>query len=89
MFNLDSVLGNISFTKTEGKIVAILRDGGAHRWQELFECLPDELGPKVNLQMHISNIRKKLESTRLGIAVSENLGNTYYCMVTYVRSAYE
>lgn len=51
---------NGRFTATEKKIIDVLSDGLPHRREELHACLPDELGDRINLNLHISNIRKKI-----------------------------
>lgn len=51
----------MEFTTTEYKLLRILSDGLPHRREELFECLPDELGPMRNVRRHLYNIRKKIE----------------------------
>lgn len=48
------------FTPTEVRILNVLADGQPHPVAELMKCLDDELAERVNLQMHISRIRKKL-----------------------------
>lgn len=51
----------MKFTPTQQKIIDILSDGQRHTAQELFDCLPDELGYIDNLTQHISNIRNRLK----------------------------
>lgn len=53
------------WTKTEECIWSVLADGLPHTRDELRRCLPDDLGANVNLQVHISNIRRKLPAHEL------------------------
>ncbi len=50
----------MEFTKTEGKMLQILSDGLAHTREEIFSCLPDDLGRLSNIRKHFTNIRKKI-----------------------------
>lgn len=46
------------YTPTEERILEVLNDGHRHSREELVAVLPDEAAN--SLQMHISNIRKKM-----------------------------
>jgi hypothetical protein len=48
------------YTPVEQRIVDALSDGEAHLADGLVCCLHDELGGRLNLRAHVSNIRKKL-----------------------------
>lgn len=50
----------MTFTRTEQRILDILADGKPHLRADLFHCVPDELGHWHNLNIHLSNIRRKL-----------------------------
>ncbi len=48
-------------TATQTKIITLLADGLPHTREELFACLPDDMGNLDNVKQHISNIRAKLK----------------------------
>jgi DNA-binding CsgD family transcriptional regulator len=49
-----------SYTPTQRKILAVLSDGRPHSREELFACLPDDLGSVSNVRAHLSILRRKL-----------------------------
>lgn len=71
------------FTATETRIMRVLADGQPHRKEEIHACLPDELGALNNVQMHISNIRKKLRPVGQGIHCDRVDTISWYRLVRY------
>ena len=59
-------------TPTELKIINLLEDGLHHTVKELIVLLPDELGETINVSLHMSNIRKKLNDGFLILFVTPN-----------------
>lgn len=51
---------NGRFTPTQTRLLSILADGMPHTPEELLTCLDDPLSELINLQLHISLLRKKL-----------------------------
>lgn len=49
------------FTATENRIVELLSDGRPHRREEIHALLSDNLAALPAIQVHISNIRKKIK----------------------------
>ncbi len=76
------------FTPTEGKIMAILGDGLLHSREELHACLPDELGKRDNLKVHLSNIRKKLNPIGQDIVFVSG-GRPCYRLVRFLANPYK
>lgn len=52
---------SIQFTPTEQKIIDILQDGRPHHRSELRDALDGEFTALVNVQNHLSRIRKKIQ----------------------------
>ena len=48
------------FTPTQVRMLQVLSDGEPHTYQELHNCLRDELSYKGNMYCHITILRKKL-----------------------------
>jgi DNA-binding response OmpR family regulator len=48
------------YTPTEQRMLDLLSDGFVHTKEELKRCLWDELARIETVQVHISNLRKKL-----------------------------
>jgi DNA-binding response OmpR family regulator len=48
------------FTPTERAILKVLEDGKPHPRDELRACLPDKLGNFQNVNVHVTNLRRKL-----------------------------
>jgi DNA-binding response OmpR family regulator len=53
-------VNNGRYTATEHRILARLSDGLPHSREDLLKCLEDSQAELATLQVHISNIRKKL-----------------------------
>ncbi len=77
---------NGRFTKVETRILNVLSDGLAHHKTELHGCLNDELGPVSNIQMHISNMRKKLLPKGENIICELSNRRIFYRHVRLLRS---
>jgi hypothetical protein len=50
------------FTPVESRMLGLLRDGLAHKREELHACLDDDLADLTAIQPHICRIRKRLNS---------------------------
>ncbi len=51
----------MKLTPTEQRIYDLLLDGALHNKKEVADtCLEDKLGDASNIQVHISNLRKKI-----------------------------
>lgn len=48
------------YTPTQRKMLAVLSDGLPHSKAELHSCLHDDLGAVENIQIHLTNIRKRI-----------------------------
>lgn len=70
---------NNGYTPTQQRMLSILADGFPHTREELHGCLWDELGALSNIQMHISNLRKKLKPE----------GETVVCVIKHRRIHYQ
>jgi hypothetical protein len=55
-------------TPTEDRILALLSDGAIHSLEELWGLLAaGDMAEKVSVQMHLSNLRKKIADQGLGV----------------------
>ena len=72
-------------TPTQQRIYATLQDGERHPRTELIKLLDDDLGEWVLLQVHISNLRKKVHGSGLTIACETLEGLIYYRLVRRVQ----
>ena len=79
-----------NFTPTEKKIMLILSDQQSHTKKELFDCLPDELGDIDNVQVHLTNIRKKIRPLGQDIACElvRDRFNSRYRLIRLLASPY-
>ncbi len=68
-------------TVTQLKIVEKLEDGNHHTAKELVSLLPDELGNKKNIKVHICHIRKKLHPGFLIVFTSKGRREAGYMLV--------
>lgn len=67
------------FTPTEQKILAVLSDGKRHLKDELRVLLSDgELSDDTVMQMHVSNLRKKLNPIGQDIICEYNSRRIFY-----------
>ena len=48
------------FTRTQGRMVDLLRDQKAHTLDELMACIDNDLASRQNLRDHICKLRKNL-----------------------------
>ena len=71
------MVGN-GFTPTENAMLRVLRDGMPHSREELHACLPDPLNELNRIQIHISNIRRKLRPIRENIVCELCEGKPHY-----------
>lgn len=69
------------FTPTEQRLFDVLKDQLMHQPDELRRCLVDELGPDVNIAVHISKMRVKIRPTHE--IISRRINNILY--YRYVR----
>lgn len=74
-------------TPTQDRLYRLLSDGYPHSREELLrEALDDDLATAANLAPHISNLRKKIRSSGLGIFLQLISGRIHYCMVRFLHS---
>lgn len=75
------------FTATEQRIMDVLADGEIHSREELQECCPGNSygsnGPKA-FQMHLSNIRKKINPKGLDVICQLQLRKSWFRLVRLV-----
>lgn len=68
-------------TDTERRIVNFLGDGGIYSADQIIQaCFCDDLASKENVQMHISNLRKKVAGSGLLISCVVNGRKSGYLM---------
>jgi hypothetical protein len=77
------------YTLTQERMLKILSDGLPHTKQELHSCLYDDQGPVNNVQMHISNLRDRIQRNGFDIVCCRNNGDSWYRMVRHLASAYD
>ena len=82
-------MGSNGFTKTEKSILELLSDGQGHDLGELRKLLPDELGDRVNVRVHIYNIRKKLEPEGETILCEMRWRKGFYRHVRLLHSSHD
>lgn len=73
----------INWTRTETKIVQMLEDGEPHKVRAVLALLNDSQASLTALQMHISNIRKKLPSNCLIVCVQKDNTRWYQLVEAY------
>ena len=76
-----------AYTPTERRIMEVLSDGMYHTREELHECLNDDLCVLSRIQMHVSNIRKKLNRIGQDIICGLHRGKPHYRLVRMLHSA--
>ncbi len=67
------------------RMLNLLADGRPHTAQELHGCLEDELGPVSNIEVHLSILRKALETRGEDITCRRRDGVTWYAHVRSIR----
>lgn len=50
------------WTPTEARLLAVLADGQPHKRDELFRCLGDELAKPTAVNVHFSQMRRRLHA---------------------------
>jgi hypothetical protein len=56
-----------SLTRTEQKIYDTLSDGLAHKFEEIYACLPNGKSKPTTVNVHLTKMRKKLRPRGLDI----------------------
>lgn len=74
------------FTNVESRMMELLGDGHPHRPDELHTCLWDREGPVSNVNIHISNLRKKLRPTGQDIICQQLDGRSHFRLVRLTAS---
>lgn len=77
------------FTRTESDIHQLLSDGLPHSYTEIRKCLWDEMATKSVIQMHISNLRKKVQAKGMDILPQFINRVFHYRMVRLLASPYK
>jgi DNA-binding CsgD family transcriptional regulator len=78
-----------NYTPTEQRIVDLLSDGMPHKREELHACLSDDLASRTAVQMHVSNIRKRIRVRGEEIICEYYHRNLYYRHVRLLNSPYD
>ena len=73
----------MKFTPTQNAIMDVLRDGRRHSKCELMKCL-DEFSTSNNLRVHLSHLRKRLESRGDDIVCELGRDGSYYRWVRII-----
>ena len=74
-------------TTTEGRILSLLSDGRPHTRMELLACLPDsEYATPRTLQVHVSNLRDKLQPGEAIYHVTRN-GPSSYILIRFAPTS--
>ena len=76
------------FTPTETRLLKVLSDGERHLTTELHAQLDDELQSRLNVSVHMHNIRKKLKLKGETVLCEYYFGRRYYRHVRLLASAY-
>ena len=75
------------FTPTQQAMLDVLADGKPHTFDELKDCLPDELGVTENIFRHISAIRKRIRLQGQEIVCEFANRRKYYRHIVLLSSA--
>jgi hypothetical protein len=80
---------SIRWTITEHRIAEMLSDGYPHLPADLMVCIADDLADKHALELHISNMRKKLNPIGEDIVCRFNHKRIYYQHVRLLTKTIE
>lgn len=75
------------FTRTEWKLLQVLRDGKPHTRKELHACLPDELSNQATIKRHLSCLRRKLPANNLILCVWHTRRFCYQLVLSFCDQA--
>ena len=73
--------GEVKFSTTQRKLMAILQDGKPHTTQELRTCIHDDLADGGALRTALTYLRRRLRPSR-DITTIQLRKNTYYALIS-------
>ncbi len=77
------------YTPIEQRMINLLSDGIRHSYEEMFQCLDDELAGNTAVLFHITNLKNKLAKKGFGITSQRENKVTYYRMVRFIGKSSE